>query len=327
MGVKDSEKIIKKTIKKSKKIFIMGHKNLDLDAIGSSIGVCSILTKLKKDCYIVIDDVEHEKGVEKVLKEIQDYYEIIKSEEIEELRDKKNSKNLLIIVDTNKYDLVQAPKILDDFDKKIVIDHHELGKKSIDDALMIIDESISSASEMIVDLASLYKIELSPHVCTALLAGIILDTYNFTLKTNANTYYNAYYLTEYGASPKKVQYLLKQDIEDYAERQKLVTDIEVKGKIAISKGTQYVFYRPEDLAKAADTLLFFDGIEASFVVGKTDKDTVRISGRSLGNYNIGKILENLSGGGDTYNGAAVFNDKKISEVYDMLKKAIETRGE
>ena len=88
-----------------------------------------------------------------------------------------------------------------------------------------------------------------------------------------------------------------------------------------TKATPYTIYRREDLAKVADTLLFFNNIEASFVIGKIGKDTVGISARSLGNYNISKILEKLGGGGDTYNGAARFEKTTISKVEQMLKKS------
>ncbi len=328
MNITDSKKKLLKAIKKSKTVFIMGHKNLDLDAIGSCIGMCSILNNYKKECYIIIDDKEHEKGVAKILREVDGYYNIIKSEDLPVYLNKKIKKNLLIVVDTNKEFLFQSDKVLEYFDNNIVIiDHHDIDKESIDRGLIINEENVSSASEMITTIANLYNIKLEPHVCTALLAGVILDTNNFTLKTNADTYYTAYMLTAYGASPKKVQYLLKQDIETYAEQQKLMSNIEKVKTVAITKGTQYVIYRREDLAKIADTLLFFSGIEASFVIGKIGKNTVGISARSLGNYDISHILEKLSGGGDSYNGAAVFEDKTIGEVHTLLLKVIKEEGE
>ncbi len=322
MGIIDKKKKLKKQIRKAKNIFLMAHKNLDLDAIGSSIGMYSILKQNKKNCYIIIDDKDQEMGVSKVLKEIEGCYNIIKSSDIPIYLYKRNKKNLLIILDTNKKALLQSPDAIDYFPNKVIIDHHDLNKDSIDDGLMITEENTSSTCEMIVTISNMYNIELPPYVCTLLLSGIILDTNNFTLKTTADTYYAAYYLTALGASPKKVQYLLKQDINTYTEQQKLLVNIEVLDKVAITKGTQYMIYRREDLAKTADTLLFFNDIEASFVIGKIGKDIVGISARSLGNYEISGILEALGGGGDSYNGAAVFEHKTIGEVHELLKKAI-----
>lgn len=314
---------IKKIIKKSKTIFIMAHKNLDLDALGSSVGMASLLNKMGKETYIIIDDKSHEMGTLKVLKEIEGTYNIIKSTDTPIYLNKKNKKNLLIILDTNKKDLVQSKDILEYFPRKIIFDHHELGKTSIKDAYMVIDTNISSTCEMITELLHHYEIELIPYVYTIILSGIVLDTNNFTLKTTADTYYEAYYLTALGASPKKVQYLLKQDINDYAEQQKLLVNVETIHKtIAITKGTPYTIYRKEDLARIADTLLFFNDIEASFVIGKISKNVVGISARSLGNYNISTIISELGGGGDSYNGAAVFENIQISDVLEKLKKEI-----
>jgi c-di-AMP phosphodiesterase-like protein len=181
---------------------------------------------------------------------------------------------------------------------------------------------------MITNLIESYDIEIDSYYATILLSGIVLDTNNFTLKTTSETYYSAYYLASLGASAKKVQYLLKQDLEEYTERQKLLTRIEIlNNKIAFTKATPYTIYRREDLAKIADTLLFFNNIEASFVIGKIGKDTVGISARSLGNFDISTILEKLGGGGDDYNGAVKFDHKNISEVEELLKKEIKKQEE
>ncbi len=328
MDIKKNGKKIKKIVNKSKNIFIMGHKNLDLDAIGSCIGMYSILKKQKKNCYIIVDDKELEMGVHKILTEVENVYNFIKTSEIPIYSHKKNKKNLLIIVDTNKKDLVNSKKALEYFDNILIIDHHSLGKKSINKGLRIIDEDISSACEMVVKIGTeVFNHEFSAYVSTLLLAGITLDTNNFTLKTNSETFYTAYYLTAYGANPKKVQYLMKQDINMYSEQQKLLTNIEVNGNIAITKGTRFLIYRREELARTADTLLFFNNIEVSFVIGRISKTEIGISARSLGNVNISKVLEKLNGGGDAYNGAAVIKSKKISEVYTLVKKAIKNLGD
>lgn len=323
MEIIKKKRKLNKYFKKATNIFIMAHKDLDLDALGSSIGMYTILTKKKKKCFLVIDDKEHELGVSKILREQEGCLKILKSSEVEEQMNSKEKKNLLLILDTNKKDLVQSNSILKLFSKKIVIDHHAIGKTTIKDAFLIHDEAVSSTCEMITSLIESYDIEIDSYYATILLSGIVLDTNNFTLKTTAETYYSAYYLASLGASAKKVQYLLKQDLEEYTERQKLLTRIEIlDNKIAFTKATPYTIYRREDLAKIADTLLFFNNIEASFVIGKIEKDTVGISARSLGNFDISNILEKLGGGGDDYNGAVKFDHKNISEVEELLKKEI-----
>lgn len=328
MSIITERKKLNKAIRNAKTIFLMAHKNLDLDALGSSIGLYMLLKKKKKKSYLIIDDKNHEPGVEKVLRELEGCIEIIKSENLEEFLNPRSTKNLLIILDTNKKELVQNKNVLNKIENKLVIDHHDLGKTSIKDCIMINDNKISSTCEMITNLIEFYDIELESYYATILLSGIVLDTNNFTLNTTADTFYASYYLTSLGASAKKVQYLLKQNIEEYTERQKLLSEIEtIDGKIAFTKATPYMQYRREDLAKVADTLLFFNNIEASFVIGKISKETIGLSARSLGNFDIIKILEKLGGGGDTYNGAAVFEKTTISKVEQELKKILKEEVE
>lgn len=323
MRIIEDKRKINSEIRKSNKVFLMAHKDLDLDALGSCIGMYLFLKRKKKDCYIVIDDQNHELGVEKVLIELEGCIDIIKSETIDKYLDPKESKNLIIILDTNKSELTQSKDLLKKINRKIVIDHHDLGKTSIKEGLLIIDNEVSSACEMVTRLLEEFDVEIEPYYATVLLAGIVLDTNNFTLKTRAETYYAAYYLASLGASAKKVQYLLKQDLNEYTEREKLLTDIEtINNKIAITKASSHTIYRREDLAKVAETLLFFNNIEASFVIGKIDKETVGISARSLGNFDINKILVKLGGGGDTYSGAAKFDDTTISKVEQELKEIL-----
>ena len=328
MSIIKQRNALSKAINKAKTIFLMGHKDLDLDALGSSIGMYLLLKRKRKECYIVVDDLTHELGVEKVLRELEGCIKIIKSDNIEKYINPRDSKNLLIILDTNKAELVQNKEVLKKFNNKLIIDHHDLSKTSIKDAIIINDTDVSSTCEMITELIEYYDVEIESYYATVLLAGIVLDTNNFMLKTNPGTYYAAYYLSSLGASAKKVQYLLKQDIEEYTERQKLLAGIEtINGRIAITKATPYTIYRREDLARVADTLLFFNNIEASFVIGKIGKDTIGISARSLGNYEISKILEKLGGGGSDYNGAAKFEDTTISNVEKLLKNTIKEMGE
>ena len=325
--IKERNKI-NKAIRKAKTIFLMAHKDLDLDALGSAIGMYMILKKRRKKSYIIIDDKEHEQGVEKILKELEGCINIIRSEYIDEYLNPKENKNLLIVLDTNKADLVQSETALKKIQNKLVIDHHDLGKTTIKNATIIDDNKVSSTCEMITSLIEYYDVEIDSYYATILLSGIVLDTNNYTLNTTAETYYMSFYLASLGASAKKVQYLLKQDIDEYTERQKLLSDIEtLDGKIAIAKATPNTKYRREDLAKVADTLLFFNNIEASFVIGKISKNTIGISARSLGNYDILKVLKKLGGGGDFTGGAAKFENTTISKVEQELKKIIKEEGE
>lgn len=320
MNILEKKRELSKYIKESKNIFIMGHKGLDLDALGSSLGMYDVLSKKRKLCFLVIDDKENELGVSKVIDKVKTKVNIIKSSEINK---NKCGKDLLLILDCNKAFLLQNEKALDYFDKVVVIDHHDTNAKTIENALVIVDKGSSSTCEMITELVYYYDINLSSEVSTIILSGIVLDTNNFVLKTTAKTYFAAYYLATQGADPKEVQYLLKQDIEDYKVRQKVITDIEViKKTIALSVGSQKVKYRKEDLAKIADTLLQFNNIEVSFVIGKIDDETIGLSARSIGTINVSKIAEQLGGGGDNHEAAAQIKNRSLNDVEAELKSII-----
>jgi len=328
MGIIKERHKINKIIRNSKTVFLMAHKNLDLDALGSQLGMYMILKRKKRNCYLIIEDYIHEMGVEKVLRELEGCINIIKADDIEKYMYPRLSKNALIILDTNKTELVQSQEVLSKIKNKLIIDHHDLGPTTIKDAMIIDDPQTSSTCEMITNLIEYYDVEIESYYATILLSGIVLDTNNYTLNTNVETYYSSYYLASLGASARKVQYLLKQDLDDFAERQKLLTDIEtIDDRIAFTKGPASKQYRREDLAKVADTLLFFNNIEASFVIAKIGKDTIGLSARTLGNYDISKVLNKLGGGGDSTSGAATFENTTITKVEENLKKLIKKEGE
>lgn len=311
---------IKRLIKRSKNVFIIAHKNLDLDALGACIGVASICNGLHKQNYIIIDDNRHELSVGKVLKELQSDYSIIKSNQIPKYH-QKNS--ILIIADTNKAQLLQNDKILHYFNRIIILDHHQETDQTITKTTHIINEKASSACEIVTNLVESYHIKLPEKAATYILAGIVLDTNNFIVKTTTKTYQAAYYLSTQGADPIKVQYFLKQDIKDYIIRQKVITEVKViADKYALSVASDKLKYKREELAKIADTLLQFNNIEASFVLGNRKDGGVGLSARSIGTINVGEIVENLGGGGDNYDAAAHILNKSLTEVEEELRKIL-----
>lgn len=323
MNINGHRKTWIRKIKKSKRVFIMAHKDLDLDAFGSSLGMYALLTNLKKTCYLVIDDKKMEQSVEKVYRQVKDHVRIITSKEVQANKLEKEHHNLLLIVDTNKDYLLQNSKILDELKNPIIIDHHQLSENSISEGILLIDNDASSTCEMVSDLIEYYRVPIDGDLATILLSGIVLDTNNFVIKTSEKTYYMAYYLTSLGADPKKVQYLLKQDLKQYIERQKVITDVTIiKKHIALSKGRPNKIYRREDLAKIADTLLAFSDIEASFVIGNLSKQEIGISARSMGNIKVNQILEPLGGGGDQHEGAAKIEKKTMDEIEKQLIKEL-----
>ena len=314
-------KILHKIIKKNNNIYIMGHSHLDLDAIASCLGLYEICLKMKKNPYIIINDKKHEAGVKKILDNVKGKYNIISNKDIKnKLFDKKD---LLVLVDVNKPKITQAPDVCDKFKNIVVIDHHEKNENSCCASFEIVLNETSSTSEIITKFLYFYDIIIPKYISTYLLSGIVLDTNNFTVKTFSKTYLCAHYLMESGADNNEVQFLLKQDLEEYLLRQRVITDTEIINKnIAIAVGSQRLKYKREELAKIADTLLEFNHIELSFVIGKLEDGVIGISGRSIGKESVGKILEQFGGGGDKYEAACKITDKSLREVEEELKDVI-----
>lgn len=321
MELLENKEKLDKYINYATNIYIMGHRYLDLDALGSSIGVYEYVKSKGKKATIIINDRKLENGVKRALEDLKNILVIKKSNKI---KSKINSKSLLIIVDTNKEYLLQDPTILNIFDKIIVIDHHDTNDQTINDGLLIIDKNASSTCEMITDLIDYEKIPISNEVATIILSGIVLDTNNYVIKTTTDTFRTSYILSKYGADAQYVQYLLKQDLKKYLARQKVLTNVKQIKKVAITNGKSNVVYRREDLAKIADTLLLFNKIEASFVIGRLDDKSIGISARSLGRINVGKVLEPFNGGGDEFEAGASIKNTDIKKVDGELKEIIKT---
>lgn len=316
MKIKDKYKNINKTINSASTVFVVGHKELDLDALGAALAMYQYVAGIGKEVYFILDDSKMETAVAKVIKELEGNIRFITSEKAKELN---NRDSLLVIVDTNKNYLLQSTDLDLDFDNKIVIDHHGEGEGTINDGLVIIDGEASSTCEMITEFLKLNNFVIDSNLATVLLSGIILDTNNYVLKTDSNTFYYSYYLTTCGASTTKVQYLLKQDLNKYIKRQKMITNVKIINNVAVTKGVNKEIYRREELAKTADSLLLFNEIEASFVVANIDQDAVGISARSMGNINVGQILGMFGGGGDVnFAAAKVFNTTINKVEKDLL---------
>ncbi len=312
---------INKLIESSSNVFIMGHRFLDLDAIGASVAMYEYVKKFNKKTTIIVNDTRFEKGVKRVIEMLNNHYQIKRGNKIKKHID---SNSLIIIVDTNKDYLLQDKSLLAMTDNILLIDHHDPSKESINKGLVIIDKNASSTCEMLTSLIEQEKIDINENVATILLSGIVLDTNNYVIKSTSETFRTSYILTKMGADPQKVQFLLKQDLKNYVARQKVITNVKQYKNFLITTGKASIRYRREDLAKIADTLIQFDKTEASFVIGKLENNNIGISARSLGNVDVGKILENFNGGGDNNQAGALINNSTIKEVESKLMNLIKS---
>ncbi|ADU32538.1 DHH family phosphoesterase [Evansella cellulosilytica] len=319
---------IRDLIVESDKIIIMGHKNPDLDSIGSAIGMMKIAEANGKEASIVLDPEDMNQSVKKLLLEIKSHNNlwsrfITPEEALEEI----TQDSMLIVVDTHKPSLVIEKRLLTKVDRIIVIDHHRRGEEFIKEAVLVYMEPYaSSTAELVTEMLEYQPNHPKLHVIesTALLSGIIVDTKSFAIRTGSRTFDAASYLKSKGADTTIVQKLLKEDIEQYVKRAKLIENAYIyNGGMAIAKGNPEETYGQLTIAQAADTLLTMNDVVASFVISKLSDGRVSISARSLGDINVQVIMEKLSGGGHLTNAATQIDDKDIDEVESLLKDKID----
>ncbi|MBP2034013.1 c-di-AMP phosphodiesterase-like protein [Clostridium algifaecis] len=309
-------------ISDSSKVFIMGHKKPDIDCLGSAVGIHSIIKTLNKQCYIILDDVNVSiKPIFNKIIEDEDYNNVFINSN--DCMDKVDKGSLLVIVDVHSKSYVQSMKLVEKFDRIVIIDHHRKATDFIEgNFLNYIEPYASSTAELVTEMLP-YMVEnpkLKVIEAEALLAGICVDTKNFYFKTGVRTFEAASFLRKIGADTIDIKKFFSYDLETYLNRAEIIKSAEIYNGIAIAICPDNI----EDTllaAQAADELLNITGIKASFVFVEI-KDEVFISGRSLGDINVQLILESLGGGGHmTMAGARL--KMSIKEVLEILKKTID----
>ena len=308
------------TLKDYEKIVLIPHNEIDLDALASCVGLYIFLEHLNKEVYINIDETNVELGTKRAIQKLKSLNTNIDIKSLNNIE--VDSNTLLILLDHHKKEMSQNPDIYKSSKNIIVIDHHIEGKDVINNCLIkYIDDKASSATEMVYDLLSNEDVEIPNYIATLMLAGLTLDTSNFTIRTTERTHEVAAKLTKQGAETKEVQYLLKEDLKQYIDMQKIIFNTEIiNGIYAIAVGKKTEIYSKEQLAKIADSLLQFDNIEASFCIGKINTNIIGISARSLGDINVQKIMEKLSGGGHKTEAACqMYNTNLLDAKKELLK--------
>lgn len=319
---------LKELVKASDNVMIMGHKSPDMDSIGAAIGVMNIAKTNGVPGYIVFDENDMETSVNRMM-------ETIRSDEglwdnfidLEEAEERITQRSLLVIVDTHKPSMVGFESLLNKTEYKIVIDHHRRAEEFIDNpTLVYMEPYASSTAELVTELLEYQPkgTKLKMLEATALLAGIIVDTKSFTLRTGSRTFDAASYLRAQGADTVLVQRFLKEDLELYIERSQIIERSEIiHGHIAIAKAPEGISYSPVLIAQTADTLLTMTGISASFVVSERFDGKIGISARSLGDVNVQVVMEKMNGGGHLTNAATQIDDTTIEEAAADLIEIID----
>ncbi|MFT9849431.1 DHH family phosphoesterase [Aneurinibacillus sp. REN35] len=306
-------------------VLIMGHKMPDMDAIGAAIGVLKAVHATQKQGYIVLD--ESNPAIERLMQEVEeheyldDYF--ITSDQALQMVTKRT---LVVVVDTHRPSMTIEPRLLNATHKVVLIDHHRRSEEFIADPVLIyLEPYASSTSELVTELLQYQgdNLALDTLEATALLAGIVVDTKSFAFRTGSRTFEAASFLRRKGADTSLVQVLLKEDLTQYIRRSEIVQHTEILGgSIAIATGKENEKYGQLLIAQAADTLLTMAGIEASFVVCRRPDDLVAISARSLGDFNVQVVMEQMGGGGHLNNAATQVKDVTVEEAMEQLKQAI-----
>lgn len=305
-------------------IYVMGHSFADMDAVGAAVGICCAARKREKRAQIVID-LEHNasEAVLAKLRAIPEYAGVFISGSDAFLQMRPGA--LLVVVDTNRPDMVESPQLLESCNRVAVIDHHRRAARYIENAAFSFHEPYaSSASELVTELLQ-YLVEptdLLREEAEALLAGIVLDTKHFSLRTGGRTFEAAAFLRRAGADTADVQRLFQNDLSDMVSRYDIIRRAELyREDIALAVVPQDGVERVT-AAQAADELLTLKGVKASFVVYRSGDD-VLMSARSLGEINVQVILEALGGGGNSSTAGGRVANGDVLTVRSRLTDAID----
>ena len=307
----------------SSQVFIMGHRSPDNDCIGAAAGVCALCRKNGVPVHIIKEAAPPpaQELIDRLspLPEYQDCF--LTAQEALLIAD---SRSLTVVVDTNRPDQVQAAELLESCNRVAVIDHHRRAATYIEGAALNYHEPYaSSASEMVTELLQ-YIVEPNQILrseAEALLAGIVLDTKNFTMRTGGRTFEAAAFLRRSGADTAEVKKLFQNDLEDTIAKYSIIQNAHLyREHIAVAVSAKPV--GRVIAAQAADELLNIIGIDASFVLAP-DGDTVNISARSMGDVNVQVVLEALGGGGNAAAAGGQVTGKSIEDVARELMQAID----
>ncbi len=319
-------------LRKSSNVFIVGHNSPDFDSIGSAVGLYTIAEAHGKRAYIIVDDDDSriEPGVKKMMDENMSKFRFIKKGAFEEI---VNNNSLLIVTDVNKKHMISVGDQLDKVRAIYVIDHHNENEDSIDTPFFYNSPEASSASETVARLLMAMKIKYSKDVANFLFAGIRLDTERFKQNTTAKTYDVAKELIDRGADVDYVNNLFLQEFDSFCKISNLIINGTIIRKFSedslspiqvsftLNRNNPQQIYLKEDYAKAADRMMKFKGIDAAFAMGYVEDNVVHISARSGKRVNVGNIMRELQGGGNSQSaGTRLISDDIFQTEEELMSK-------
>ena len=307
-------------------VFVVGHKNLDMDALGSAVGMQLFASNITENSYAVYDADQMSPDIERAVK-------FLEKEGVTKLLPLANAmrlvtkRSLLILVDHSKTALTLSKDFYELFTQTIVIDHHRRDQDFPENAVITyIESGASSASELVTELIQFQnskKNRLSRMQASVLMAGMMLDTKNFTSRVTSRTFDVASYLRTRGSDSIAIQEIAATDFEEYREVNELILQGRKLGSdVLIAQAKDSTTYDTVVISKAADAMLAMSGIEASFVLAKNTQGFISISARSRSKINVQRIMEELGGGGHFNLAAAQIEDMSLSEAGEKLTQLI-----
>ena len=314
-------------IKTSKHVMIMGHKNMDFDALGASLGVYEICKSLKAKAHFIYEDDLVEFQTKRAFRQVYNSSEIAEMTLTPAKALQYATENtLVIVVDVHRPELTLQPKLLEKCKEICVIDHHRKGDSFIANTVFQYHEpQSSSASELVTELIYYQpnKVSVSEEAANFLLSGICLDTKFYRSGTSGKTFEMSMILKNYQASVEAVTDFFKEEYEEM----KLISGI-VNTSKAIYPGI-YVAKADEDdiitrtvLSKAAEEILATKGVQAVFVIGRTNNNEVSCSARSLQDFNVQLIMEMMGGGGHFSKAAVQIPNTSVESLSDQLEEKV-----
>lgn len=314
---------LKELIEDAENVIIMGHRNADVDVMGSALGLFRACTALGKEVKLLMQS--YNQSVKNLIDLLDDEYDdfIINEAYASEILTKKT---LIIVADTHMKSLLEAPQLLECTSRIVVIDHHRRSADFIDNAVLTYHEPYaSSASELITEMLQYMdsSIMLKRIEADALYAGIYLDTKNFSFKTGVRTFEAAAYLKKLGIDTVYIKKLFQVDMNTVAKKWRIIENAHFyKNNIVFAACEKSAEDMQTIVAQAADELLNVKGVTCSFVICQLGAD-VTISARSFGEINVQVILEKLSGGGHMTMAGAYIKNASVADVESQLKNLID----
>ena len=307
-------------------VFVVGHKNLDMDALGSAVGMQLFSSNVLDESYVVYDEEQMSPDIHHAIQFLENEG-VTKLIPLTQAMGMVTNRSLLVMVDHSKTALTLSKEFYDLFTQTIIIDHHRRDQDFPENAVITyIESGASSASELVTELIQFQnskKARLSRIQASVLMGGMMLDTKNFTSRVTSRTFDVASYLRTRGSDSIVIQELAATDFEEY----RLVNELILQGQavqpsILVAQAKDDKEYDIVVISKAADTMLAMSGIEASFVIAKNSQGDISISARSRSKINVQRIMEELGGGGHFNLAAARLTDMTLQEAGDKLKTVI-----